>query len=77
MKTITVNVSEPVYRAFQHYARSNDRTTSELLREAMAVYCETRIKPGGDLRALQPLNLGGIKKPLKPGDDLLDEMLND
>ncbi len=38
MKTITINVSEPVYRDFQEYARRNDRTTSELIREAMEEY---------------------------------------
>ena len=35
MKTITVNVSEPVYRDFQRFARERDRTASELIREAM------------------------------------------
>jgi hypothetical protein len=34
MKTITLNVSEPVYAGFQRYAREKDRPTSELLREA-------------------------------------------
>ena len=35
MKTITVNVSEPVYAAFQDHARREDRKASELIREAM------------------------------------------
>ena len=75
MKTITINVSEPVYRSFQQYARTHDRTTSELIREAMAAYCDQRILPQASLRDLLPLSLGEVQRPLIPGDDLLGEML--
>ena len=42
MKTITINVSEPVYRDFQRIARAQDRTASEL-RQAMEEFRERRI----------------------------------
>lgn len=77
MKPVTINLSEPVYRAYQEYARRHDRTTSELVREAMAIYLETRMKPERSLRDLPPLNLGKVRKPLTSADDLLDEMLPD
>ena len=76
MKTITINVSEPVYRSFQRYARRHDRTTSELIREAMAAYCDQKIRPQASLHDLLPLSLGEVRRPLVLGDDLLDEMLD-
>jgi hypothetical protein len=76
MKTITVNVSEPVYSDFREYARRQDRPTSELIREAMALYRDQRIRPAGSLRDLVPLSLGEVLHPIAADDDLLDEMLN-
>ena len=76
MKTITINVSERIYREFQEYARTTDRSTSELIREAMQLYRDERIRPRHSLRALKPLALGKVLRPLKRGDDLLDEMLD-
>ena len=38
MKTLTINVSEPVYDEFRRYARKVDRKASELIREAMELY---------------------------------------
>ena len=77
MKTITVNVSEPVYRAFQTYAHDHDRTASELIREALAAYCEERMRPRQSLRGLHPLSLGKVLRPLRAGDDLMEEMRDD
>jgi len=77
MKTITVNVSAPVYRDFQDFARRSDRTTSELIREAMAAYRDQHIRSGQSLRASRPpLSLGDVLRPLEPDDDLLQEMLD-
>jgi hypothetical protein len=76
MKTITVNVSEPVYRDFVEYARRQDRTASELIREAMEAYRNSHIRPRPSLRDLRPLSLGKVRKPIGPGDDLLGEMLD-
>jgi predicted transcriptional regulator len=75
MKTITINVSEPVYRSFQAYARAQDRSTSELIREAMAVFNETRITSQTTLRDLRPVSLGEVLRPLSAGEDWLGEML--
>ena len=75
MKTISLNVSQPVYTAFQEEARRRDRTTAELIREAMEAYLHERVAPRTSLRDLQPVTLGGLRKPLNWADDLLDEML--
>jgi len=77
MKTITINVSESVYEGFQEYARALDRTTSELIREAMELYWNERIRSRQSLRVLRPLSLGKVKKPFGPHDDLLGEMLGE
>jgi Arc/MetJ-type ribon-helix-helix transcriptional regulator len=75
MKTITVNVSEPVYREFQEYARRQDRTTAELIREAMEAYRQRWAARRGSLRDLRPLDLGAVRRPVTSEDDLLEEML--
>lgn len=75
MKTITVNVSEPVYLEFQEEARRQDRTTAELIREAMEAYRRRWRSGRGSLRELPPLDLGEVKHPLTQDDDLLGEML--
>lgn len=74
MKTITINVSEPVYRSFRQYARQHDRTTSELIREAMQVYTERLMQPRHTVRGMAPLTLGKVLRPLGPNDDILEEM---
>lgn len=74
MKTITINVSEPVYRQFQELARRVDRTTSELIRESMEQYLRSR-RTSGSVLDLEPLALGKMKRPLTAKDDLLGEML--
>jgi hypothetical protein len=77
MKTITVNVSEPVYNSFKEYAKSRDRTTSELIREAMELYQAQRINRGGSLRNRSPSSVGDVKKPYLVREDLLGEMLDE
>ncbi len=76
MKTITINVSEPVYRDFVEHARQQDRTASELIREAMEAYRNLHIRLRPSLKELKPLSLGSVRKPLGPEDDLLGEMLD-
>lgn len=76
MKTITVNVSAPVYREFQEQARRQDRTAAELIREAMEAYRQRWTGSSGSLRDLPPLDLGAVKQPLSREDDLMGEMLD-
>lgn len=77
MKTITVNVSEPVYRDFQDYASRSDRKTSELIREAMEEYRRRHIERRTSLRNRIPVSVGGPINPFHSKDDLLGEMLDD
>lgn len=76
MKTVTINVSEPVYTDFQDYSRRVDRTTSELIREAMELYRDQRIAPKpGSVLDIKPVSVGKVLRPLGPDEDLLEEML--
>jgi len=77
MKTITINVSEPVYAEYRRAARLMGRPTSELIREAMEAYRRTHLTPREDLGQFQPVSLGRVLQPLAPGDDLLAEMLDE
>lgn len=77
MKTITLNVSEPVYREFQAHARAHDRTASELVRQAMEEFRQRHMRAGGSLRDIAPVSAGRVRRPLSPGEDLLDEMLGE
>lgn len=76
MKTISVNVSEPVYRAFRDRARALDRPAAELIREAMETYRRSWHTGTSSLRDLAPLSLGKVKPGALRTDDLLGEMLD-
>lgn len=75
MRTITINVSDPVYAEFRRAARAMGRPTAELIREAMEEYRRTRLTPRRDLRHFEPVSVGRVMHPLAASDDLLDEML--
>jgi hypothetical protein len=77
MKTITINVSDPVYAEFRRAARAMGRPTSELIREAMEEYRRTRLTPRTSLQHFRPVSVGRVTMPLGGDDDLLDEMLHD
>lgn len=77
MKTISINVSEPVYQQYQDRARQLDRSAAELIREAMEAYRERwRAGKTTSLRDLAPLSLGRVRRPLRAGD-LFAEMLGE
>ena len=76
MKTITINVSEPVYEDFRRASRQLDRPTSELIRDSMEAYRREHLRPRRDLRDFRPRSLGRVLKPLDRDDYLLDEMLD-
>jgi hypothetical protein len=73
MKTITINVSEPVYEDFRRASRSQRRPTSELIREALESYRNQRLRPRSDLRDFRPRSAGKVLRPLSKDDDLLAE----
>ncbi len=77
MKTITVNVSTPVYEEFQSYALKRDRKTSELIREAMEEYRQQHIQRQTSLHNRKPTSVGGPIEAITADDDLLGEMLSD
>lgn len=75
MKTITINVSEPVYEDFRRASKTLGRPTSELIREAMEAYRRERLRPRTFLQGFRARSLGKVLCPLERGDDLLAEML--
>lgn len=77
MRTITVNVSEPVYEEFRIFAQKRDRKASELIREAMELYRQTHILRRTSLRDRRPVSVGGSIQPITSSDDILGEMLDD
>lgn len=76
MKTISVNISEPVYKDFLEHARKTDRTAAELIREAMELFRDQRIRPRTSIAKLRPLQLGKTLQLPARRDDLLEEMLS-
>jgi predicted transcriptional regulator len=77
MRTITIKVSEPVYRDFQEYARQHDRTASEIIREAMEDFRSRRIQPQTSLKEVRPVSVGRVLRPFTGADDFLDERAHD
>lgn len=77
MKTITVNVSEPVYEDFQQYATKVHRKASELIREAMELYRQQHIQRRTSLRDRRPASVGGPIRAITSEDDILGDMLDD
>ena len=75
MKTITLNVSEPVYADFQRYAEQKDRATAELIREAMENYRQAKIRPIRSLRDLRPASVQTIIKPWTGRGELLEDVM--
>lgn len=76
MKTITINVSEPVYADFKRYAAQRDRPTSELIRESMEVYREMKIRPRRSLRDIRPASVGEVTQPWSGRANLVDDLLD-
>ena len=77
MKTITVNVSDPIYRDFTVYAKQVGNSASELIRRAMEDYHQRFILRKTTLRNRRPASVGGAVQPIGQEVDLLGEMLDD
>ena len=77
MKTITVNVSDPIYRDFTVYAKQVGNSASELIRRAMEDYHQRFILRKTTLRNRRPASVGGPLQPIGREEDLLGEMLDD
>lgn len=77
MKTITVNVSEPVYEDFRRHARKTGRKASELIREAMELYRQQIMQRQTSLRDRRPISVGGPIEAITEEDDILGGMLDE
>ena len=63
MKTITLNVAEPVYQEFLMYAKLQDRTAAELIREAMEEYRRNYLQHTLTQNHPHSLRAGGVIQP--------------
>lgn len=77
MKTITINVSEPVYRDYQAFAQRTDRSASELIREAMEAFRAAHMHRTTSLKQRRAASVGGPIAALTSEDDLLGDLLDD
>jgi hypothetical protein len=77
MRTITINVSEPVYEDFRQFARKTDRKASELIREATELYRKEHMQRRTSLKDRRPASVGGPIRAITTEDDLRGEMLDD
>ena len=77
MRTITINVSEPVYEEFREFARKTDRRASELIREAMELFRQRHMRRQTSLRTRRPVSVGGPIQAITADDDLFGDMLDD
>jgi hypothetical protein len=77
MKTITLEISDPVYEDFQSYARRVDRAATELMQDAVNHYRQSFLQRSTTLRDRRPASVGGPIQPVTAADNLLEEMLHD
>ena len=75
-RTVTLDVPEDLYRDFEDDARRGNRTTAELMCQALVAYDRQDVRRRGSVRNLPPLDLGEVLRPLVSDDDLLEEMLD-
>jgi hypothetical protein len=77
VRTITVNVSEPVYEAFREHAKKLGRKVPDLICEAMELYRQQQMQRKTSLRNRHPASVGGPIQALPWDEDRLGEMLDD
>jgi predicted CopG family antitoxin len=76
MKTITVDVNEPIYEEFERFAHEQERSTTEVIREAMELYRREKMRPQYSLRNVKPTSAGTVRKPWTGRGDLLADILD-
>lgn len=74
MKTISLCVSEDEYATFRRAARAQQRSTAELIREAMALYREVRLERRRPLRDLPLLAGHRALGPVPTRGELYEEI---
>jgi hypothetical protein len=76
MKAISVSVSEHDYEAFQRAAKRLDRSTAELIREAMAFYRAEKLERRSRLESLPTLAGHRLAGDLPDRGEVWDEILD-
>jgi predicted transcriptional regulator len=75
MRTITIDVPDDTYRAFQVHADETGTSASELIRRAIEAYHRQHIQRPTSVFDNEPASAGEPIRPLSADDDLLGEML--
>jgi hypothetical protein len=74
MKAVTIHLDEAVYREFQAHAKVARRSTSELIRDAMAAYRDSRLKPSAPLWCKSPpVSVGKFLRPIGSREDITED----
>ena len=80
MKTITVEVDEPVYEAYVLEAQKKARETTEFIREVLEDYSRTQLgtRPNPSIfrDGFPMFNAGGPVRSITSEDQILDEMID-
>ncbi|MDP0499249.1 MAG: hypothetical protein Q7P63_04030 [Verrucomicrobiota bacterium JB022] len=77
MKTMTLQMPDPVYEDIMVLSRDTGRSPGELVSEAMAAYRARMVQKPASLKNRRPTSVGGPIAPAYQDRDLLDEMRHD
>jgi hypothetical protein len=75
MKTISIHLPDPIYARVEEYARTHNRSTEQVIVEAVEQWRGGQRPDGASLLSLPPLDLGPMQNVAD--EDLLGEMLDD
>jgi hypothetical protein len=81
MKTIQLDIPEPVYDEFEAFAEQTRREPSAVMREALELYRDERIRParlknGHSILDHEPVSLGQILKPWTSRAEMLEDFFD-
>lgn len=70
MKPVTFHADEEVYAHFQREAKARQRSTADLIREAMAEFRRQHLERRGSIFDGEPHQMGRILKPFSSREEL-------
>lgn len=76
MKSLVVDLPEPVYRLIREESARRHKAESEVAAEAIQSYLAERAQERRSLADLEPVSLGKVLKTPDWSEDLLDGMVS-
>ncbi len=79
MKTVTIDISDPIYEQFEQQARQSNRRPAELMSEALGRYLERGDRPtsGHSVLDIKSFPLGPPTKPWTTRAEMLEGFMDD